>query len=460
MKVVVVGGGIAGLSAATRLVEAGHQVALYEKRPTLGGRAYSIVDDTTGDIIDNGQHVVMGCCRALRGFLARIGASEQLRLQRDLDVTFVDEDGGRRRLKAAPLPAPFHLLGGVAGFATLGLRDRIHLLKVAAAILRPTALLPAASDYETVERWLDRVGQSETARRGFWRPLTRATLNDEPRTASAKMLEAILREAFFGSRDDARLGLARGGLSELYAEPAARWLESHGARVVTAAPVEALRVEGGVVRGVTLRDGTALDADAVIAALPPRPLLALVEPHARAGETWYAGIRRLQGSPIVSVHVWLDRPVMHEELCALVERPLHWIFDRGTHLSLVASAARELIDRDAGEIAALAVAELKRALPAAAPAEVRHVRVLKEREATLAHTAGSEGDRPHPRTPLNGLFVAGDWVRTGLPCTLESAVRAAELAASLVEDWTPPPRAAVPPPTAFVPAGNLVRRSI
>jgi len=457
MKVVVVGGGIAGLACATRLVEAGHDVALYEKRPQLGGRAYSIVDDTTGDTIDNGQHLVMGCFRALREFLSRIGAGGELELQRDLDVTLVDEGGGRSRLRAAPLPAPLHLLGGLAGWKALGLRDRVNLLKVAAAILRPTALFPAAGDFETVERWLDRVGQSGAARRGFWHPLVRATLNDEPRSASAKMLEAVLREAFFGTRDDARLGLTRSGLSALYAEPAARWLEARGARVITAAPVESLRVDGGAVRGVVLRDGATVDADAVVAALPPPALLRLVGAHAASGETWYAGIARLRPSPIVSVHLWLDRPVMDRPMLGLVERPLHWMFDRGTHLSMVTSAATDLVERSSDEIARLAVEELHRALPAAATATVRHLRVLKEREATIAHTAGSEHDRPHPRSPLGGLFVAGDWVRTGLPCTLESAVRAADLAAALVEDWVPAPAPA--PSTAFVPLTRLSPRA-
>jgi squalene-associated FAD-dependent desaturase len=454
MKVVVVGGGIAGLAAATRLVQNGHQVALYEKRPTLGGRAYSIVDDTTGHAIDNGQHVLMGCCRALRDFLERIGASDQLKLQRDLDVQFVDERGARRRFHAAPLPAPLHLLGGIAGFATLGLRDRLNLLKVAAGIVRPTALFPAASDFETVERWLDRIGQSAEARRGFWYPLTRAVLNDEPRSASAKMLEAILREAFFGSRDDARIGMARGGLSELYAEPAARWLEQRSARVVTAAPIESLTVTDGVVRGVVLRDGTSIEADAVIAALPPRPLLALIGAHAHDGETWYDGVRRLRGSPIVSVHVWLEEKPAGCEMLGLVERPIHWIFDRGTHLSLVTSAATGLIDRSTDEIGRIAVEELRRVLP---QVTVKHLRVLKEREATLAHTAGSESDRPHPRSPIGGLFVAGDWVRTGLPCTLESAVRAADLAAAHVEDWLVPPAHKPASSPAFVPLSSLVR---
>jgi squalene-associated FAD-dependent desaturase len=467
MKIVVVGGGIAGLSAATRLV-GDHEVTLFEKRALLGGRAWSTVDETTGDVIDNGQHVVLGCCRALRRFLERIGARERLTFQRALDVTFVD--GGRRdRLKAAPLPAPLHLLGGLIGFHALGARDRLNLLKVAAGIAHPTALFPAASDYETVDRWLDRVGQSTAARRGFWHPLTRAVLNDDPATASAKMLEAVLREAFFGSRDDARLGLFSVGLSELYADDAARFVEARGGRVVTAAPVERLRIEDRTVRGVVLRDGSRHDADAVIAAVPPAVLLELVPAELRTGETFFEGLERLRPSPIVSVHLWFDRRVCEAELYGLVDRPIHFIFNRNrlstvrtpdeSYLSCVVSAAHDLVERAPDEIIRIAVDEVRRALPGAAHAALRHARVLKEREATIAHPAGSESFRPSVRTPIAGLFVAGDHVRTGLPATLESAVRAADEAVERIAAWVPPPRRVTPTGTTgtTIPAHALVR---
>ena len=464
MKVIVVGGGIAGLAAATRLVDGGHEVTLYERRPSLGGRAYSIVDETTSDVIDNGQHLFMGCYSSLRRFLGRIGATGKLRFQDDLQVAFRHPDGSTSRLRTAPLPAPFHLLGGLLGFATLSWRDRFAMAKVAAALTRPSALFPAASDFETVERWLDRIGQSREARRGFWHPLALATLNDDPRTASAKMLEAVLREAFFGTRDDARLGMARGGLSELYAEDAARFIEASGGRIVTGAHVESLELIDRVVRGIRLRDGSLLPADAVITAVPPPALLALVPEAARAGETYFEGLARLESSPIISVHLWLDRLVSDGELLGLIDRPVHWIFDRnqlakvhaptGSHLSLVISAARDLIDRPAQELVGLALAEVRRALPAAADAQLVHSRVMKERDATIAHTAGTEGFRPTPRSPFGGLFVAGDFVRTGLPATLESAVRSADSAVAELGEWTPPPARIR---TNLVDVGRLVR---
>ena len=470
--VVVIGGGFAGLSAATRLVEAGARVTLLEKRTQLGGRAYSVVDEATGDVVDNGQHLFMGCYRATRAFLERIGTADKLRLQERLDIAFVDGASGHSsRLSSARLPGSLSLLGGLFGFSSLSWRDKLAMLKVAAAIQLPSRLLPPATDWETVDGWLDRLGQSHASRRAFFHPLALATLNDDPRTASAKMLEAVLREAFFvgpGAAGDARLGMARVGLSDLYVDDARAWLQARGAMVRLAAGVERVVVERGVARGVTLRGGELVRADAVIAACPPAALVALVDAELREGETWWAGLDKLASSPIVSLHLWLDRLVTEEEIIGCVGSPLHWIFNRNrlvsvrdpsrSHLSLVVSAAHGLVDRPADEIVQSLVAELGRLVPRAAPARVLHARLMKERAATIAHTAGTEGLRPRCQSPVDGLFAAGDFVRTGLPATIESAVRAADDAAELALAFEPP-RAAPPARStgAFVPLSRLKR---
>jgi hydroxysqualene dehydroxylase len=454
MRVVVVGGGVAGLAAATRLVDGGHEVTLCERRAQLGGRAYSVTDETTGDVIDNGQHLVMGCYSALRGFLDRIGASGELVFQERLDLAFLD--GTRRtRLRAAALPAPFHLVGGLFGFGALGWLDRARLLKL-------PALVDGARDDETVERWLDRLGQSEPARRVLWRPLARATLNDEPRSASAKMLAAVVREGLLGSREGARLGFPRRGLTQLYVDAARRYVEHAGGRVRASTPVAELVVEragsSAIVRAVRLApeaggDGERVAADAVVLAVPPDAVAPLVPEAARANEPYFDAIARLAPSPIVSAHLWFDEPVATgEAMLGLIDRPFDWIFRHARHVTLVASAARALIERPADEILDAAEADVRRAFGVRAPR--RHGRVWKERAATIAHTAGTESLRPKTRTPIGGLFVCGDFVRTGLPATLESAVRAADEACAHLEAWTPPVEK---PRGEFIPLGRLTR---
>ncbi|HEX8952312.1 MAG TPA: FAD-dependent oxidoreductase, partial [Polyangia bacterium] len=290
--VVVIGGGFAGLSAATRLVAAGARVTLLEKRGQLGGRAYSVLDEASGDVVDNGQHLFMGCYRATRAFLERIGTADKLALQERLDLAFVDARSGKTARLASPrLPGPLSLLAGLFGFSSLPWRDKLAMLKVATAIQLPSRFQPPATDYETVDGWLDRLGQSDAARRAFFHPLALATLNDDPRTASAKMLEAVLRDAFFvgpAAGGDARIGLARVGLSDLYVDDARAWLQARGATVRLQAGVERVIVERGVARGVGLRGGEVIAADAVIAACPPAALVSLVDAEWREGETWWA----------------------------------------------------------------------------------------------------------------------------------------------------------------------------
>ena len=464
MRVVVVGGGVAGLAAATRLAERGHAVTLYERRAQLGGRAYSVVDETTGDTIDNGQHLMMGCYTALRGFLRRLGTEHLLRLHDDLDVTFVD-GAARTRLRALKLPAPFHVAGGLLAFAALGWRDRLALVRHGPSLVKPSAAHPAATDWQTVDQWLDRLGQSPRARRAFWYPLVTATLNDDPGAASAKMLEAVLREGFFGAREGSRLGLARVGLSELYCCAAQKFLEARGARVVTAATVEQIVVERGAARGVRVA-GARVDADAVIAAVPPPELWPLVPDGARTGEPYFENLRRLEPSPILSIHLWLDRLLDAEEMIGLIDRPVHWIFNRNriaavaaparSHLTLVVSAARALVARPAQELIELGLDEVRRAIPAAARATLVHARVIKERAATIGHAAGSEALRPRARSPVERLAIAGDFVRTGLPATLESAARSADEACAIVESLAgaAPPE---PPRAPLIPVERLRR---
>ena len=481
--VVVVGGGFAGLSAATRLVEAGARVTLLERRGQLGGRAYSVVDEATGDVVDNGQHLFMGCYKATRAFLSRIGTADKLKLQARLDLAFVDGETGRAsRLSSPRLPGPLSLVAGLFGFSSLSWRDKAAMLKVATAIRLPSRLQPPATDWETVDAWLDRLGQSQAARRAFFHPLALATLNDDPRTASAKMLAAVLREAFFvvpgvgpASGGDARIGVASVGLSDLYVDDARAWLQARGATVRLGAAVERVLVDGGpghaLARGVSLRGGEKIAADAVIAACPPAALVGLVDAEVREGHPWWAGVGKLQSSPIVSLHLWMDRRVTDESIIGCVGSPLHWIFHRNqlvpvrdphkSHLSLVVSAARELVDRPSDEIVQTLVAELQRLLPGAAGARVLHARLIKERDATIAHTAGTEGFRPRCQSPVDGLFAAGDFVRTGLPATIESAVRAADDAAELALAFEPPRAGATARANgangAFVPLGRLKR---
>ena len=472
MKCIVVGGGFAGLAAATRLAEGGGDVTLIEKLPRLGGRARSIVDESTGDIIDNGPRLVFGGCPSTRAFQARIGARETLDFSADVRLAWCNRGRLVRfdRSSLDRLSTTFGVLAGLTRFQGFTLTERALALRVPAALKLGDRLAAPAGDRETVDEWLARLSQSAGARRAFWHPIAVAALNDDPRTASAKLFESALRESIFGDRKEVQPGVAKAGLSDLDCASAERFLVERGAKVRLSTAVIELILAGPDgerhIGGVRLEGGERIDADTVIAALPPRPLLDLL-PASLHGERGFAGIKRLGRSPIVSIHFWFDRLVTEEPLFGLLDSPIHWVFNRNrlgavrdasrSALSLVIPAARALVGRASEDLIALGLAELTRALPAVGKAKLVHARVLADPDATIAHPAGDELDRPRCRTAVGGLFLAGDYVRTGLPATVESAVRSGDDAALLALIYEPP--APPPAPPGFVPIARLTRRA-
>ena len=439
--VIVIGGGFAGLSAGVQLSGAGRRVLVLEARPGLGGRATAFIDPETGEPVDNGQHVLIGCYRETFRFLRTIGAAQDVRLQPRLAVDMIDRRGRRSRLKCPALPAPWHLLVGLLGWDALGPGDRLATLRIAPALraaqrhLRLGTADPGIAPDETVEQWLIARGQNARVREMLWEPLALAALNQSPRDAAAAPFVRVLAEMFGRDPAAAAIGLPDKPLDRLYAEPAQRFIEAHGGAVRTNAPAR-VWCDGERVSHVTVRQER-IDAPEVIAAVPWFAMEELLPepPHALAGLLRDAS--RLASSPIVTVNLWFDRPVLDVPLLGLPGRTMQWVFEKrlvfgrqASHLSLVASGASEIVARSNDEIARLAVDEIRDALPAAAAAQLKRTQVVRERRATFSLAPGGP-PRPGTRTPIAGLYLAGDWIETGLPGTIESAVVSGHAAASL-----------------------------
>jgi len=445
--IVVVGGGWAGLSCATALAERGHPVTLLEERRILGGRACSYTDALTGEEVDNGQHLFMSCFTEALRFLGRIGTSGGIRFQARLEIPLAEASGRRSSFRCPPLPRPFHLLGGVLGHRGLSAADRLRMVtgwRGMRGEIQAWGSGPGRRDAErdsTVEAWLDSHGQTPGSRRGFWHPLAVAALNEEPSRASSRLFAAVLRQGLLGHRSGSRLGTSGVPLSRLVDPAARRYLENRGGRVIVGAGVLKIVADGGGARSVRLRDGSEFPASAVVSAVP-RPVLARILPGRIAAGNPLPGLSGDPGSsPILSVHLWLDRPILSTPFLGLLDSPIHWVFDAGgggerggarRRVVLVVSAARHLVERPAREILDIAIDELRRNLPAARAAHLVHSRIIKERRATFSARAGVAGLRPGQGTPLPNLFLSGDWTDTGLPGTLEGAALSGHRCAELL----------------------------
>ncbi len=436
--IAVIGAGFAGLSAAVRLVERGARVVVFEARRRLGGRATAFRDPQTGEWVDNGQHLLLGCYRATLAFLDAIGARELVSLQPSLEVPFVDRAGRSTTLACPALPSPWHLIGGLLEWDALPLGDRfaaLHLvgaMRLAVGELRGSPLR-AASPGETVEGWLARNGQTPRLRDMLWDPLAIAALNQSPSRAAAPYFSRVLAEMLAAGPQGSAIVLPLAPLHEMYAEPARAWLEARGSRVATGAPARVLVNNGGV-SGVETAEGR-VAARQVVVAVPWHALESAFEGDTMPLAPVLEAASLTPGSPIVTVNLWAEGRTLRAPFIGLPGRTVQWVFDkrvilgrRASHLSLVASAADGLNASPNDAIADLAIEEASSALPELRENRIIRANVVRERRATFSLAPG-EPRRPATRTPIAGLFLAGDWIDTGLPGTIESAVRSGFAAA-------------------------------
>ncbi|HZZ08313.1 MAG TPA: hydroxysqualene dehydroxylase HpnE [Candidatus Binataceae bacterium] len=440
--VVVIGGGFAGLSAAVAIAGRGFRVAVLEGKPALGGRAYSFADAETGDFVDNGQHVMMGCYAETLKFLERIGASGQLVFHRDLAIEMLQRDRSAGVLKTARLPGPLHMTAALMRYRLLTMRERLSAMVAGLRMLRMRRYDRARLGQATVGALMDVLEQGERARRCFWYPLAIATLNEDPELASAALLAEVLKRAFFSRRSDSAFVYARVGLSDLYCPGSVRIIEESGGVVETRAVVEALEFGQGRVTGVRLRDGRRLQADNFIAAVAPAQLMRLL-PEGAGADPFFAHLGEITSSPIICVHAWFDREITDAPFVGFVGTTTQWLFNKrrtftgrgeraNGYLSFVISGARKLVDSGNEELVDLVTGDLNTMIPDSRDARLLKALVLKEKQATMAPSPECDRLRPGLATPISNFFLAGDWIQTGLPATIESAVASGHAAAAAV----------------------------
>jgi zeta-carotene desaturase len=438
-SVIVIGGGLAGLSSAVALADAGLRVRLLERRPFLGGRASSYTLPS-GEHVDNCQHVTLGCCTNLDDFYRRTGAAKLITFYDQL--IFVDRDGRRSVMEASALPPPLHLAPSLALYSSLSISDRSAIGRAMLAITRRGGSnTDGDAKGRSILEWLRLQGQSETAIERFWGVVLVSALDEELGRTDARYALDVFWKAFLANRGGWRVGIPSVPLGELYGGCRAA-IESRGGCVTLRASVREIRVEGGRVAAIEMNDGRAETADLYVVAVPHDALLDLLPTEVVAREASFSNLRRLRVSPITGVHFWFDRSVMSEPFLTLVDRTTQWIFNKsrlcdrnsstpeaGQYLQLVISASYGLMARSRQEIIALCLDELREVLPELRGAKLLKATVIKEAAATFSPESGCDRWRPPQGTPLANLFLAGDWTATGWPATMEGAVRSGYMAA-------------------------------
>ncbi|MCI0460332.1 MAG: hydroxysqualene dehydroxylase HpnE [Gemmataceae bacterium] len=442
-RVFVIGGGLAGLATATALAPRGFRVTVLESRNRLGGRAGSFQDGTSGQLVDACQHVSMGCCTNLAHFCRSLGIDHFLRPQRCL--YFVTPDRRVSRFAADRWPAPFHLL---RSFATAHYLSAGEKLRVAWGLLC-LQRAPADGDPPFLD-WLQSHRQTPRTIDRFWGLVLTSALNETPERIGLRYARKVFY-AFLSHPRGFEVVLPAVPLGRLYGEELQSWLSARGVEVRFQSGARALEVEGGHVVGIALRSGELIRADWYVSAVPFDRLLDLLPAEVVQRETYFSDLRNLGTSPITSVHLWYDRPVLRLPHAVLVDCVGQWVFNRGQtapgehYVQVVVSAARQFRGLGHEEVQRRIVAELADLFPAARDAELRRTRVVTEHAATFSVVPGVDRWRPAQTSPLANLFVAGDWTATGWPATMEGAVRSGYLAAEALLKRVGRPAALIQP---------------
>jgi squalene-associated FAD-dependent desaturase len=430
--VIVVGAGVAGLSAATALSAAGAKVTLLERRPYIGGRAYSYEHPALEETIDS-QHVVLGCCTNLIDLCNQSRLTDSFRWYDTL--TFLEPSGRRSTIHPGPLPAPGHQALSFLSVPMLSAKDKAAIATGLFHFLRGYP----EDDSESFSTWLQRTGQTDRAIRHFWEPVVVGALNDNFANCSTKYAGKVFHESFLRAPEAGRLGIPAAPLSDFFA-PVAENARRQGTFIHLQSGVDALHPISG--NRWQLQSGATIhEAQSIILATDFKQTAKLLVDY--YDQLPLAdSLPHFIPAPITTIHLWFDRQVTDLDHAVLLDTRIQWMFaksrirrwptERGSYLELVISASWPELQQSREDILASALREAEVFFPAIKQATLVKTGVLKEARATFSVTPGLDRFRPQQQTPIPGIYLAGDWTATEWPSTMESAVRSGRLAAGAV----------------------------
>jgi zeta-carotene desaturase len=448
--VAIAGGGLAGLAAGCALAEAGFRVSLFERRPYLGGRASSYQHPGTGEIVDNCQHVLLGCCTNLLDFYRRAGVQDKIRWYEKL--TFLEPGGRASVIAPSALPAPLHTAWAFLRADCLSLRDKLAISR-AMAVLAPSVPEDRGASFLD---WLQRHGQTGQAIERFWKTILVSALNEDLDRISVPYAAQVVRESFLKSAAGGRMGIPTVPLTDLYGT-AGDYIRARGGEIQFRASVESFRTVPFAVNVTT--NGQEQKFDYLILTVP-FDALGRILPDTASAAPLAAALGQFSTSPITGIHLWFDRQISGLDHAVLLDRTIQWMFHKsrilearrnesrahearnheardnaggsGSYIELVVSCSRNLVDKSKAEIVEMAMKEAQEFFPGAPDAILLKSTVIKEVHATFSPRPGIDPYRPKPETAWPRVFLAGDWTATGWPATMEGAVRSGYLAAEAV----------------------------
>lgn len=424
-KCIIIGGGFAGLSAAVSLSKNNHKVTLLEASPKLGGRAYSFEVPEHADTIDNGQHILMGCYTNTLNFFEMIGSSDLLEYQESLKIYFVERGGRSFLLKANSLFYPLNLLMAILKYNAFGIRNRFRTLSVFFSLPFLNSKKIASL---TVKEWLKKHNQNNSTIIKLWEIISIGTLNTTLDKASASIFADVLKKIFLGGNKASTIVLPLKGLSEIYCDQSQKFLEMNNSNIQTSEAVIKLEYDGEMISKVYTDKNIYDDFEYVISSVPHYSLLKILPGELKSNLSELP----VEYSSILNIHLWLKDNPFSEKFCGLIDSKIHWIFNHSKHISLVTSSADEFIDLPSEEIMKIACDELEDYFPVFSKEMVIGYKVIKERRATFVPSIENTNARLEIPKNISNLVLAGDWTNTGLPSTIEGAVKSGLDAADLV----------------------------
>lgn len=424
-KVIVVGGGLSGLSTAVFLANKGIKSHLIEASPKLGGRTYSFNENDFQTEIDNGQHILMGCYNYTFDFLRIIDALDRVEFQKNLNVNFVNHKGEMNKLSGDKLFYPFNLLIGILCYKALSIHERISILNFFLKILitKPNIY----RNFTTLEL-LKKFNQTENSIKSFWEIIHVGTLNTELKLSSVELFVRILKTIFFTGNHSTKIVLPKFGLSKVFIENAVSFLERNGSEISLSERVTDFEINEGSIKKVVTNKREIVNFDKVVLSVPQFAL----NKFDSITESLNIDFE-LKYSPILSVHIWLNENPFNEKFYGLIDSDIHWIFNHNKHVTLVTSSAERFMNQSEDEISEKFIKELETRFSDFNKSKIIGIKIIKEKRATFIPLVETEEKRLKLKRRFGNLIISGDWTNTELPSTIEGAIKSGFLAASEIK---------------------------